>query len=44
LNADIETIGSRLKLLDILAMPALVVLAALVIAWRRRRQRRDNGR
>lgn len=45
LNADIETIGSRLKLLNILGMPALVVLAAGFIAWRRRqRQRRDTDR
>jgi ABC-type uncharacterized transport system involved in gliding motility auxiliary subunit len=44
LNADIETIGSRLKLLNILAMPALVILAAMAIAWRRRRQRREAER
>lgn len=44
LNADIQAIGSRLKLINILAMPALVVLAAIFIAWRRRRQRRDAVR
>jgi ABC-type uncharacterized transport system involved in gliding motility auxiliary subunit len=44
LNADIQTIGTRLKLLNILAMPALVILAAMAIAWRRRRQRRDSER
>jgi ABC-type uncharacterized transport system involved in gliding motility auxiliary subunit len=44
LNADIEAIGSRLKLINILGMPALVVLAAFFIAWRRRRQRRDASR
>jgi len=44
LNADIQAIGSRLKLVNILAMPALVVLAAIFIAWRRRRQRRDAVR
>ncbi|MEO8160698.1 MAG: ABC transporter, partial [Arenimonas sp.] len=40
LNADIEAIGSQLKQLDILGMPALVLLAAIVIALRRRWRRR----
>jgi ABC-type uncharacterized transport system involved in gliding motility auxiliary subunit len=44
LNADIESIGSQLKLINILGMPALVVLAALFIAWRRRGQRRSSDR
>ena len=44
LNADIEAIGSRLKLINILGMPALVILAAIFIAWRRRRQRSDADR
>lgn len=44
LNADIEAIGSRLKLINILGMPALVILAAIFIAWRRRQQRRDASR
>jgi len=44
LNADIEAIGSRLKLINILGMPALVILAAIFIAWRRYRRRRDADR
>jgi ABC-type uncharacterized transport system involved in gliding motility auxiliary subunit len=44
LNADIDQIGSRLKLINILGMPVLVILAAILIAWRRRRQRRDADR
>ena len=44
LNADIETIGTRLKLLNILLVPALVLLAALVLALRRMMQRRDAHR
>ena len=41
LNAEIEMIGTRLKQLDILAVPALVLLAALAIALRRRGRRRS---
>ncbi len=40
LNADIEALGDRLKLLNILGMPALVVLASLLVAWRRWSRRR----
>ncbi|HEU0151825.1 MAG TPA: Gldg family protein [Arenimonas sp.] len=40
LNADIEALGDRLKLVNILGMPALVVLVALGLAWRRRARRR----
>lgn len=40
LNADIEALGMRLKLLNILGMPALVVLVALVVAGRRWLRRR----
>lgn len=40
LNADIDALGDRLKLLNILAMPALVVLVALLVAWRRWSRRR----
>lgn len=43
LNADIEALGDRLKLLNILAMPALVVLVALLVAWRRWSRRRTAG-
>ncbi len=44
LNADIEAIGSRLKLINILAVPALVILLALLVAWRRRMLRRNTDR
>ncbi|MAL04203.1 MAG: hypothetical protein CL625_08065 [Arenimonas sp.] len=40
LNADIDALGDRLKLLNILGMPALVVLVALLVAWRRWSRRR----
>jgi len=40
LNAEIERIGTRLKQLDILAVPALVLLAAFAIGLRRRWRRR----
>ena len=35
LNADIETLGMRLKLLNTLALPLLITLLSLLIAWRR---------
>jgi ABC-type uncharacterized transport system involved in gliding motility auxiliary subunit len=41
LNSEIETIGTRLKLVNILAVPVLVLLFALLIALRRYLQRRD---
>lgn len=40
LNADIEALGSRLKLVNILGTPALVVVVALFVAWRRWSRRR----
>ncbi|MDY0022962.1 Gldg family protein [Arenimonas caeni] len=40
LNADIESLGDRLKLLNILGMPSLVVLVALLVSWRRWARRR----
>jgi ABC-type uncharacterized transport system involved in gliding motility auxiliary subunit len=40
LNADIEAIGTRLKQINILGMPALVLLVALAIGLRRRWRRR----
>ena len=40
LNADIEALGMKLKLLNILGMPALVALAALLVGWRRWARRR----
>lgn len=41
LNADIDELGGRIKLLNILAMPALVVMFAAFLAFRRRAQRRS---
>ncbi len=40
LNADIEALGTRLKLINILGMPALVIVVALLVAWRRWSRRR----
>jgi len=42
LNADIDAIGARLKKIDILAMPALVLLATVLVALRRRWRRRPG--
>lgn len=36
LNADIDALGHRLKAINILAMPALVLLLTLLWSWRRR--------
>lgn len=41
LDADIQAIGTRLRLLDILAMPALVLALALLIALRRHVRRQE---
>ena len=43
LNADVEELGNRIKLIDILAMPVLVALFALLVSWRRRWLRADAG-
>ncbi|MEP7098428.1 MAG: Gldg family protein [Dokdonella sp.] len=40
LDAEIERLGTRLKVLNILLMPFLVTLAALAYAWWRRQRRR----
>lgn len=40
LNADIEALGNQLKLVNILGMPLVVVLVALLVAWRRWARRR----
>ena len=39
LNADIQALGTRLKLINILGMPVLVVLVALAVVLRRRWRR-----
>ena len=43
LNADIDAIGTRLKKINILAMPALVLLLTVLVALRRRWRRRPAG-
>ncbi len=40
LDAEIERLGTRLKVLNILLMPFLVTLAALAYAWWRSQRRR----
>ena len=42
LNADIEAMGARLKKLDILAMPVLVLLVTVLVALRRRWRRAER--
>ena len=42
LDADIQKLGTRLKLIDILGVPLLLTLLVIVIAWRRRAPR-DAG-
>ncbi|MEM7053708.1 MAG: hypothetical protein AAF446_04080, partial [Pseudomonadota bacterium] len=37
LDQDIEALGTRIKMLNIVAMPLLVTVLALFVAWRRRR-------
>lgn len=38
LDRDIETLGNRVKMINIALMPALVTVFALLLAWRRRRR------
>jgi ABC-type uncharacterized transport system involved in gliding motility auxiliary subunit len=40
LDAEIESLGTKLKLVNIVLMPALVTLAALAFAWWRNQRRR----
>jgi ABC-type uncharacterized transport system involved in gliding motility auxiliary subunit len=40
LNADIDSLGVRLKVINMLAMPLLVILVAAFIGWRRWSRRR----
>ena len=37
LDQDIEALGTRIKVLNIVLMPLLITVLALVVAWRRRR-------
>ncbi len=41
LDASIQRLGARLKLIDILGVPLLLTIATLGIAWRRRRPQRN---
>ena len=41
LDAEIESLGTRLKLVNIVLMPLLVTLAALAFAWWRNQRRRN---
>jgi ABC-type uncharacterized transport system involved in gliding motility auxiliary subunit len=43
LNARIDMLGKRLKLVNILGVPLLVIVVALVLAWRRRLSRQEMG-
>ncbi len=43
LNVDIERLATRLKLIDILGVPLLLSLGALLVAWWRRRTVNDAG-
>jgi ABC-type uncharacterized transport system involved in gliding motility auxiliary subunit len=37
LQRDIDQLGTRLKLLNIVAVPLLVILVAVFLGWRRRK-------
>ena len=39
LDADIESLGSKLKLINIGLMPLLLTIGALALLWWRRRER-----
>src|SRR6056297_2073898 len=38
LDEEIEALGTRIKIINIMLVPLLVTIVALVVAWRRRRQ------
>ncbi|MEZ5463757.1 MAG: Gldg family protein [Lysobacteraceae bacterium] len=42
LDADIESLGAKLKFINIIGMPLLVTLFAIAFAWWRGRQRRER--
>jgi ABC-type uncharacterized transport system involved in gliding motility auxiliary subunit len=44
LQRDIDALGTRLKLINIALVPALVMLVALVYAVRRRRKQDQSNR
>lgn len=44
LNAEIDALGTRLKVIDIVLLPALITLLGLMYGWKRtRRNRRQRG-
>jgi ABC-type uncharacterized transport system involved in gliding motility auxiliary subunit len=44
LNAEIDALGTRLKVINIVMLPALITLVGLMYGWRRtRRNRRQRG-
>jgi len=43
LDQDIEALGTRIKLLNIVTVPLLITALALFVAWRRRRSQRAGG-
>src|SRR6056297_3447698 len=38
LDEEIEALGTRIKIINVMLVPLLVTIVALVVAWRRRRQ------
>ncbi|MDT8409889.1 MAG: Gldg family protein [Wenzhouxiangellaceae bacterium] len=44
LDREIEALGSRVKIINIVMMPLLVILLALVVAWRRRKAQHKGVR
>ena len=40
LNTEVEALGAKVKLVNILGMPSLVAVGAFLIGWQRRRRRR----
>ena len=38
LDEEIEALGTRIKIINIMLVPLLVTIVALFVAWRRRRQ------
>lgn len=44
LNAEIDALGFRLKVINIVLVPALLVLIGLLYGWRRMRRNRRGGR
>ncbi|MEM1080558.1 MAG: Gldg family protein [Pseudomonadota bacterium] len=43
LDQDIEALGTRIKLLNIVTVPLLITAVALLVAWRRRRSQQQRS-